>query len=249
MFCYESFYQENPEFWQGLAAGAFKSGQFERKHKSGASVWLEATYNPVTDSRGKVVKVIKFASDISARVNHGLAVRQAVGVAQSTSVETEQIAGEGTRVLDQTVAISKEIRADVNMTAELIDELSAQSDRLQNIVTTVGNIADQTNLLALNAAIEADRAGTHGRGFAAVADEVRTLAARTSTSTAEIGDVVKDTLGLTDKALKGMQSVRHMAGKGEELSLQAARVMKEIERRAENVSETVSNLNLTHSHS
>lgn len=68
MLCFDKFYEENPNFWSEMSSGRFFSGQYERKNASGQSIWLEASYNPVFDDQGKVIKVIKFASDITNKI-------------------------------------------------------------------------------------------------------------------------------------------------------------------------------------
>ncbi|RXJ71038.1 hypothetical protein CS022_21780 [Veronia nyctiphanis] len=244
MFCPESFYQENPNFWSELANGDFKAGQFERKNAAGHVLWLEATYNPVYNDDGKVFKVVKFASDITARIEKDHAVRAASEVAYSTSVETAQIAKQGADALNSTVQTSSSISEQVLETAESISQLNEQSKSIEAIVSTISDIADQTNLLALNAAIEAARAGDQGRGFAVVADEVRQLAARTSQSTAEIADVVKKNRELTSEATDKMSSVSESADKGKQQISEAAGVMDEIRAGAENVAKTVSSLSI-----
>ncbi|WRV97231.1 PAS domain-containing methyl-accepting chemotaxis protein [Grimontia sp. NTOU-MAR1] len=244
MFCHDQFYQDNPNFWGELAQGDFKSGQFERRDAMGNVLWLRATYNPIFDSKGKVVRVVKFASDITDKVEQEQAIRSAAEVAYSTSVETSQIAKQGADVLASTVTTSQSISEQVLETSTSISQLNEQSKSIEAILSTISDIADQTNLLALNAAIEAARAGDQGRGFAVVADEVRQLAARTSQSTAEITDVVKKNRELTSEATHKMSSVSEAAEKGTQQISEASSVMEEIRSGAENVAQTVSGLNV-----
>ncbi|EAQ63557.1 Methyl-accepting chemotaxis protein (2 PAS,MCP domains) [Marinomonas sp. MED121] len=243
IFCDQRFYDENPNFWQNLAAGNFVSGRFERKAKSGASIWIEATYNPIFDSEGNVHRVIKFASDVSKQVEKEQLVMHVTEIAQSTAVETEQVASEGVRELEQTVATSNQISQHVDKAMKVIGTLNEQSKNIANIVSTISSIAEQTNLLALNAAIEAARAGEQGRGFAVVADEVRTLAARTSASTGEIGMVVTNNQKLTEEASNTMLEVANVTSAGLNQVEAITGIMSEIKVGAESVTKTVSELN------
>ncbi|MGI2257940.1 methyl-accepting chemotaxis protein [Shewanella sp. GXUN23E] len=242
MFCTDKFYQDNPGFWADLKAGQFKSGMFERRGAGGQVLWLEAVYNPIISGSGEVQKVIKFCSDITERVLKEQAVREAAEVAYSTSEETAQIAVQGASLLRNSVETSSAIAEQVQRTTESINQLNEQSKNIEAIVSTISAIAEQTNLLALNAAIEAARAGDQGRGFAVVADEVRQLAARTSQSTDEIASVVSENRNLTASATAMMNKVAQTAESGKDQINQVAQVMEEIRVGAENVSQTVANI-------
>lgn len=95
MFCFDNFYQENTNFWQSLKGGTFLSGQFERKTASGETIYLEATYNPVVDEAGQVVKVLKFATDVSSQKHKADEIRQAAELSFTTAEETSQISVRG----------------------------------------------------------------------------------------------------------------------------------------------------------
>jgi methyl-accepting chemotaxis protein len=240
MFCSDKFYTENPNFWQQLANGQFTSGQFERRTGSGKVIWLEASYNPIFDDGGKVIKVIKFASDITAREERNRAVTQAAELSFSTAEETAQIAKNGAELLEKSVGDSNDIVEQVAKTNAILVQLNEQSKSIAAIVSTIRGIADQTNLLALNAAIEAARAGEQGRGFAVVADEVRSLAGRTSQSTIEIEQVVKANEGLTKTVTEHMAKVKSGAELNNQQIMQVSSVISEIHDGAVNVSKTVS---------
>lgn len=180
MFCHDTFYKQNPDFWQNLQQGEVKSGTFERVGSHGQPIWLEATYNPVYDTNDKVIKVIKFATDVTANHRQQQAIREASSEAYRAFDEADKEWQACDEILTSSVTISEDVSKQVSLATELIEELSSHSRKIEEIIKIIRGISEQTNLLALNAAIESARAGEHGRGFAVVADEVRKLSHRTA---------------------------------------------------------------------
>ncbi|WP_054633172.1 methyl-accepting chemotaxis protein [Pantoea stewartii] len=193
LFCFDTFYKENPDFWHRIQQGRAFTGRFERVTASGKRVWLEANYNPVKDASGHVYKVIKLASDITERV---VTAQDVADIAMTTSEKTSHITVNANDVLSQTVRNAESMASQVAAAAGISDKLNYSAKDIKEIVSTINNIAGQTNILALNAAIEAARAGEAGRGFAVVAEEVRRLAASTSQATQKISKVVEENASL-----------------------------------------------------
>lgn len=111
--------------------------------------------------------------------------------AASTITSVNQKAQQGQAIFNQTSLDVLELAKTISSSKQLSDQLAKYSSNIEQVLLVISGIAEQTNLLALNAAIEAARAGEQGRGFAVVADEVRTLASRTQESTTEIKTMVE----------------------------------------------------------
>ncbi|GGP23408.1 methyl-accepting chemotaxis protein [Silvimonas iriomotensis] len=223
MFCQPDYRnsQEYADFWRALNRGQFMSGQFKRMNKQGGELWLEATYNPIFDSDHKPYKVVKFANDITLRMEQQEADAQNARHAYEISEETDAVSEQGKQVIQNAAQEMHDIASNVQSASRLIEDLGSKSSQISSIVNTIKEIADQTNLLALNAAIEAARAGEQGRGFAVVADEVRKLAERTGVSTTEIAGMTSKIQEGTRSAIQSMEACVNQANDGVNLANQA----------------------------
>ena len=120
----------------------------------------------------------------------------------------EQTANEAQQLVQSTTSSVSQLMSQIEQAALSINTMNGNTQEIVNVLAVIGEIAEQTNLLALNAAIEAARAGEQGRGFAVVADEVRALASRTQTSTAEINQILTKVQTDADSAVNAMQATQ-----------------------------------------
>lgn len=127
--------------------------------------------------------------------------------ANNANAETE----EGGKVVEGAVQGIQRLAEQIENAADVITQLEQDSENINTVLDVIKGIAEQTNLLALNAAIEAARAGEQGRGFAVVADEVRTLAGRTQESTAEINKIIDKLQSGSRNAVEAMSQSREQA--------------------------------------
>jgi len=138
-------------------------------------------------------------------------VANSAGNAADATNRTLQATEDSQKVVNNAVDSIVSLSGEVARGTEVIRELEGHSNKISEILVTIGGVADQTNLLALNAAIEAARAGDHGRGFAVVADEVRGLAQSTQDATAEIQAMIENLQKGTSTAVSVMDSSRTQA--------------------------------------
>ncbi|KWV69476.1 Methyl-accepting chemotaxis protein McpS [Pseudomonas fluorescens] len=159
--------------------------------------------------------------------------------------QAETLAKDGGRVIHQVVSDMDGIARSAQQSAQVIRTLDKESEAIYSIIQVIKGIADQTNLLALNAAIEAARAGEQGRGFAVVADEVRSLAGRTSASTQEIASMVGSIQQNTREAVISMEEGVAQVDKGMAVTAEVERAIREILQATLSTTELVNDISCT----
>ncbi len=175
------------------------------------------------------------ASAISQLASSVNSVESNTRQATSISISAQKDVELGKQVILKTVEGINQVADEVGIGAEAINQLAQHADDIGKVVDVIHEIASQTNLLALNAAIEAARAGEQGRGFAVVADEVRTLAGRTAASTDEIRKMIELVQSATSKAVEIMNSGTAQADKGVGQANEVSETISNVTRRVAEV--------------
>jgi methyl-accepting chemotaxis protein len=172
-------------------------------------------------------------NEMSATVQE--VARNAVEAA-SAARDADTTFHQGKQVIDKVIDAIGELAKEVEEAAGVIQQLEAESMNIGSVLDVIKSIAEQTNLLALNAAIEAARAGEQGRGFAVVADEVRTLAGRTQESTQEIEEMISKLQAGANNAVRVMSEGREMTQVGVEQAAAAGEALQTINAAVEQIS-------------
>jgi len=185
----------------------------------------DQTSRGTEDQRREIDQVVAAVTQMNSTVHE---VSNNVASAARDAEQADKQAVNGRSIVEQTMGSIENLAGDIERAAEVITQLRQESQNIGAVLEVIGGIAEQTNLLALNAAIEAARAGEQGRGFAVVADEVRTLASRTQASTQEIQEMIDRLQTGSNEAVKAMDKGRQQASTSVESATSARDSLQEI---------------------
>jgi len=190
------------------------------------------TKEGVLTQQSETEQVATAMNEMSATVTE---VAKSTAEAANAAAQADEQAKNGCQVVGGTIDTMNELAAEVEHTAEVIEALKNESQNIDVVLGVIRDIAEQTNLLALNAAIEAARAGEQGRGFAVVADEVRTLASRTQQSTQEINDMIGRLQSGTNQAVSAMEQGKAKAKVSVSKAMEAGEALDAIMQVVDNI--------------
>jgi len=195
-----------------------------------ASKTLENTGSTLSQQVNKQSQEMDQVVSAAGELTHTFEeVAQHAQLASDESIRVKEQANRGHEALVHNQKQISALSERISDAAKELQELHHSSEQIGEVLDSITNIAEQTNLLALNAAIEAARAGEHGRGFAVVADEVRTLAEQTRLSTERTQDVIQNLRGLIVQAITTMDAGAKQATETVEYSKEAERALTDIQ--------------------
>ena len=209
----------------GIISEVKKSATAVSESAGNLSVITDSTSAGVDQQRQQTEQAATAVTQMASTIQE---VAKSAEQAAAAAVTSNSKANEGRIVVSDTVDAITELSGDVEATSQVMRKLKSDSENIGTVLDVIKGIAEQTNLLALNAAIEAARAGEQGRGFAVVADEVRTLAQRTQKSTDEIGQMIESLQNEANRAAAAAEQGRDRAKHTVAQAMQAGQALDTI---------------------
>lgn len=196
-------------FWARLREGRHDAALYRRLGRDGRVVWIQATYNPILDFNGVPMKVIKYATDITAQTIAAQTLQREVVSLSGAVVDNahkagkaEELAGGARHAAERGGAVMRDV-------VRTMGGIQEGTRSIEEILELIDSLSFQTNLLSLNAAIEAARAGESGKAFAVVAEEVRQLAVRSAEASKQIHQLIGDARGRVDEGANLVGTAGH----------------------------------------
>ncbi|MFG7352113.1 methyl-accepting chemotaxis protein [Shewanella oncorhynchi] len=198
------------------------------------SSFTQATNKRMQQQQAETEQTATAMNEMTATVAE---VAQSASAAADSAKDADTYAANGNNIVMQSISSMSQLSDQIQKTAQVIGFLSNESQNIGRVLDVIKSIAEQTNLLALNAAIEAARAGEQGRGFAVVADEVRTLAQRTQKSTQEIEAMIATLQQGVKEAVNAMEIGINQVDDANDKANQAGQALKEIVSSVDSITE------------
>jgi len=209
----------------GIASTVASKSELLSKSAQNIDQISDRSYNDIQKQGIETNNITEAISGVIESVNQ--TDTNAVEANQAAKTASDCVAT-GREIVDATTRSVDKLDDEIKRASEIISNLAQSSDDVGNVLGVISSIAEQTNLLALNAAIEAARAGEQGRGFAVVADEVRTLASRTQDSTEEVRSIVSALQSYAKEAVEAMDSGLEQGKKSVDRTQKTSKALEEI---------------------
>ena len=190
-----------------------------------------------SNSQNMLMQVEQVATAVNEMSSTAMDISRNATEAESSAIEANQSVDKGHHALQESNKISDKINHSIKESTEIVNQLKSYSNEIGAVIEVINGISEQTNLLALNAAIEAARAGEQGRGFAVVADEVRTLAGKTQSSTINIQEIITKLQNQASKADEYMQSNAYLIDEAQKIAQEVRDAFSDIAQSVSRISE------------
>jgi methyl-accepting chemotaxis protein len=205
----EAASDEYRAFWARLRDGEHHAAVYRRLGRGGREVWIQATYNPILDTSGRPVRIVKYATDITAQTAAAQTLQREVVALSAAVMGSAREAARADIMSDGARRSARDGGQVVQDVVRTMETIQGKTRAMEDVLELIDTLAFQTNLLSLNASIEAARAGASGKAFAVVAEEVRQLAQRSAEASRQIHALIGEARSSVDEGAELVGAAGH----------------------------------------